>query len=165
MIIPDDDETADKYIIADDRFRSQGFEWYEISNWAKPGSECRHNVAYWKGANWWGIGPGAHSHIDGRRWWNVKHPTAYRDRIQAKLAPMQGQESLTEPEIAREEIMLSLRLPGALSLARFSGEQRRALEDFLGQGHLEQSAWDAGMLTLTQSGRLIADRIVRELVV
>ena len=165
VIIPDDDETADKYIIADDRFRSQGFEWYEISNWAKPGSECRHNVAYWKGANWWGIGPGAHSHIDGRRWWNVKHPTAYRDRIQAKLAPMQGQESLTEPEIAREEIMLSLRLPGALSLARFSGEQRRALEDFLGQGHLEQSAWDAGMLTLTQSGRLIADRIVRELVV
>jgi len=164
FIIPDDDETADKYLLADQRFHEAGFEWYEISNWSKPGSSCRHNVAYWKGANWWGIGPGAHSHINGRRWWNVKHPTAYRERIEEGHAPMQAHEILTEEEMAREEIMLLLRLPAGLSLERFNAAQRTALEDFAAQGYFEQDPWEQGLLTLSRSGRLIADRIVRELV-
>ena len=164
FIIPDDDETADKYLLADQRFHEAGFEWYEISNWSKPGSSCRHNVAYWKGANWWGIGPGAHSHINGRRWWNVKHPTAYRERIEEGHAPMQANEVLTEEEMAREEIMLLLRLPAGLSLDSFNPAQRTALEDFAAQGYFEQDPWEQGLLTLSRSGRLIADRIVRELV-
>jgi len=164
FIIPDDDETADKYLLADQLFHEAGFEWYEISNWSKPGSSCRHNVAYWKGANWWGIGPGAHSHINGRRWWNVKHPTAYRERIEEGHAPMQANEVLTEEEIAREEIMLLLRLPAGLSLDSFNTAQRTALEDFAAQGYFEQDPWERGLLTLSRSGRLIADRIVRELV-
>jgi len=164
FIIPDDDETADKYLLADQLFHEAGFEWYEISNWSKPGSSCRHNVAYWKGANWWGIGPGAHSHINGRRWWNVKHPTAYRERIEEGHAPMQAHEILTEEEMAREEIMLLLRLPAGLSLERFNPAQRTALEDFAAQGYFEQDPWEQGLLTLSRSGRLIADRIVRELV-
>jgi len=164
FIIPDDDETADKYLLADQLFHEAGFEWYEISNWSKPGSSCRHNVAYWKGANWWGIGPGAHSHINGRRWWNVKHPTAYRERIEEGHAPMQAHEILTEEEMAREEIMLLLRLPAGLSLERFNAAQRTALEDFAAQGYFEQDPWEQGLLTLSRSGRLIADRIVRELV-
>jgi len=164
FIIPDDDETADKYLLADQLFHEAGFDWYEISNWSKPGSSCRHNVAYWKGANWWGIGPGAHSHINGRRWWNVKHPTAYRERIEEGHAPMQAHEILTEEEMAREEIMLLLRLPAGLSLERFNTAQRTALEEFAAQGYFEQDPWERGLLTLSRSGRLIADRIVRELV-
>ena len=163
VAMPDDDETADKYIIADESFRAAGFTWYEISNWAKPGSECRHNLSYWQGANWWGVGPGAHSHLDGRRWWNVKHPTAYRERIMAKVAPMQEQELLSAAERAREEIMLLIRLPSALQLELLSDGQRELLTTFLMQGYLDQSSWDAGSITLTQSGRLIADRIVREI--
>lgn len=165
ITIPDDDETADKYLLADNKFRAAGFDWYEISNWSKPGSSCKHNVAYWKGANWWGAGPGAHSHIDGRRWWNVKHPTAYRERIAQKASPMHEEEFLKSDEIAREEIMLSLRLPGVLVLDEFSQEARSALDTFFAQGHFEVGPWEVGRLTLTQSGRLIADRIVRELVV
>ena len=165
ITIPDDDETADKYLLADNKFRAAGFDWYEISNWSKPGSTCKHNVAYWKGANWWGAGPGAHSHIDGRRWWNVKHPTAYRERIAQKASPMHEEEFLKSDEIAREEIMLSLRLPGVLALDEFSQEARSALDTFFAQGHFEVGPWEVGRLTLTQSGRLIADRIVRELVV
>ena len=165
ITIPDDDETADKYLLADNKFRAAGFDWYEISNWSKPGSSCKHNVAYWKGANWWGAGPGAHSHIDGRRWWNVKHPTAYRERIAQKASPMHEEEFLKSDEIAREEIMLSLRLPGVLALDEFSQEARSALDTFFAQGHFEVGPWEVGRLTLTQSGRLIADRIVRELVV
>ena len=164
FIIPDDDETADKYLLADQLFHEAGFDWYEISNWSKPGSSCRHNVAYWKGANWWGIGPGAHSHINGRRWWNVKHPTAYRERIEEGHAPMQANEVLTEEEMAREEIMLLLRLPAGLSIDSFNPAQRTALEDFVAQGYFEQDPWEQGLLTLSRSGRLIADRIVRELV-
>ena len=152
FIIPDDDETADKYLLADQRFHEAGFEWYEISNWSKPGSSCRHNVAYWKGANWWGIGPGAHSHINGRRWWNVKHPTAYRERIEEGHAPMQANEVLTEEEMAREEIMLLLRLPAGLSLDSFNPAQRTALEDFAAQGYFEQDPWEQGLLTLSRSG-------------
>lgn len=164
IIIPDDDETADKYILADEKFRAAGFNWYEISNWAKSGSPSRHNIRYWLTENWWGIGPGAHSHIDGRRWWNVKHPTAYRERIENEQAPMLDQEVLTSEEIAREEIMLRLRLPRGMRLEQFNVEQMAILENFRSENYFEEEPWSAGEITLTQSGRLVADRIVRELV-
>jgi putative oxygen-independent coproporphyrinogen III oxidase len=164
IIIPDDDETADKYILADKKFNAAGLQWYEVSNWSRAGSSCRHNVAYWQGANWWGAGPGAHSHIDGRRWWNVKHPTAYRERIENSLAPMQEQEILTPEEKSREAIMLLIRLPGGLTRAALDSAQATCIEEYVAAGDIDGLEWDLGAVTLTQQGRLIADRIVRDLV-
>ena len=164
IIIPDDDETADKYILADKKFNAAGLEWYEVSNWSRAGSSCRHNVAYWQGANWWGAGPGAHSHIDGRRWWNVKHPTSYRERIENSLAPMQEQEILTPEEKSREAIMLLIRLPGGLKREVLDNAQIACIEGYVAAGDIDGLEWDLGAVTLTQQGRLIADRIVRDLV-
>ncbi len=162
VTIPDDDETAQKYRIADDAFTAHGLKLYEVSNW---GSPCRHNVAYWNNDNWWGVGPGAHSHIDGKRWWNVKHPTAYRERLEFGQAPMQDFEVLNAQEIAREQIMLAIRMPGGLKRTELSSEQIGLLAPYLDAGFVEAEAWERGELTLTQSGRLIADRIVRDLVI
>jgi putative oxygen-independent coproporphyrinogen III oxidase len=100
VVMPDDDQTADKYLMADEKFSAAGFDWYELSNWSKPGSESRHNMAYWNGDNWWGIGAGAHSHIDGRRFWNVKHPAAYAKKLAESGNPMQEEEILTLSHVA-----------------------------------------------------------------
>jgi len=165
VVMPDDDQTADKYLIADDKFTAAGFDWYELSNWSKPGSECRHNLAYWNGDNWWGAGAGAHSHIDGRRFWNVKHPAAYTQKVLESGNPMQEQEILTAAEARTEEIMLQIRLATGLQISSLSSSEQSSLLGFLEQGHLLQSFWSDGRVVLSQSGRLIADRIVREMLV
>ncbi|WP_048698169.1 radical SAM family heme chaperone HemW, partial [Nostocoides australiense] len=95
ITMPDDDDEADKYELADELLTAAGYGWYEISNWARPGKECRHNLAYWRGADWWGFGPGAHSHVGGVRWWNVKHPGAYADRLVRGASPAAAREDLT----------------------------------------------------------------------
>lgn len=164
VTIPDDDETAEKYLIADEAFTQAGMNWYELSNWSKAGSYSRHNMAYWIGSNWWGVGPGAHSHIDGRRWWNVKHPTAYRERIEKNRSPMQEEEFLSTDEIARERIMLLMRIPNGLHTGDFTSEQIEILDRYLASGDVDRQSWSAGSLTLTRKGRLIADLIVRDLV-
>ena len=163
VVIPDDDETAEKYLLADRAFEAAGFSWYELSNWAKPGSFSRHNMAYWVNANWWGVGPGAHSHINGRRFWNVKHPKAYRDRIASGVSPAQDLEILTPAEKESERIMLGIRLREGLSLQTLSEIQRNRASLFLERGSLDQAAWAAGSLILTDEGRLVADLIVREI--
>jgi oxygen-independent coproporphyrinogen-3 oxidase len=161
--MPDDDQTADKYLMADEKFSGAGFDWYELSNWSKPGSESRHNMAYWKGENWWGAGAGAHSHIDGRRFWNVKHPAAYTKKVELNGNPMQEQEILT-PEQARDErIMLEIRLASGIALESLSVSEQSALRSYLNDGYLLDSAWERGSVTLSKTGRLIADRIVREI--
>jgi len=165
VVMPDDDQTADKYLIADDKFTAAGFDWYELSNWSKPGSECRHNLAYWNGDNWWGAGAGAHSHIDGRRFWNVKHPAAYTQKLLESGNPMQEQEILTAAEARTEEIMLQIRLATGLQISSLSSSEQSSLLGFLQQGHLLQPFWSDGRVVLSQSGRLIADRIVREMLV
>ena len=82
--MPDDDVLADRYLQADAALTAAGFSWYEVSNWARDaGARCRHNLAYWTGGDWWGVGPGAHSHVGGVRWWNVKHPAAYAAALAA----------------------------------------------------------------------------------
>jgi len=160
---PDDDLMAEKYLMADARFHEHGLNWYEISNWSRPGSQARHNIAYWQGANWWGAGPGAHSHIDGKRWWNVKHPNAYRERIEAGLSPEQAHEILTEEEKELEKVLLAIRIPRGLALDEFTGRQTTVLNSYRESGAFEESDWSAGFITLSQRGRLIADAIVREL--
>lgn len=165
VVMPDDDQTADKYLIADDKFTAAGFNWYELSNWSKPGSECRHNLAYWNGDNWWGAGAGAHSHIDGRRFWNVKHPAAYTQKVLESGNPMQEQEILTSTQARTEEIMLQIRLATGLSVSALSLSERSSLLGFLREGHLLEPFWESGRVVLSRSGRLIADRIVREMLV
>jgi len=163
VVMPDDDETADKYLLADEKFRAAGLDWYELSNWSKPGSESKHNLAYWNGTNWWGAGPGAHSHIDGKRWWNVKHPTAYKEKISSGQSPMDDQEELTLEEKSSERIMLEIRLARGIDSKTLTAEQISTLEGFKNQGHLLDGSWASGRIVLSTSGRLIADRIVREI--
>ncbi len=165
ITMPDDDETAEKYRMADDSFSQAGFTWYELSNWARPGGECRHNIAYWQNSEWWGLGPGAHSHIENSRWWNVKHPNSYRAKITANETPIQEREELSLDNQRTENLMLAIRMKAGIALKNLSEEQCVAAEKYVGSEHLDLEKWERGALVLTQSGRLIADRIVRELLV
>ncbi len=162
VVVPDDDETADKYLLADEKFREAGMDWYELSNWSKPGSECKHNLFYWYGENWWGAGPGAHSHINGRRWWNVKHPTAYKERMLSSGDPTHESEVLTHEEREEERLLLNIRLPRGIALDSLSSDQVARLKPFLSDGHLSAEHWESGAVSLTHTGRLLADRIVRD---
>ncbi len=163
IVIPDDDQTADKYLIADEEFSKAGFNWYELSNWSNAGGECRHNIAYWEGANWWGLGPGAHSHIDGERFWNVKHPNAYRERLEADQSPIMDSEVLSFEQKESERVMLEIRLPGGIAKSSLTAQSLARLESYLTGGQISREYWDQGQISLTLSGRLMADRIVREI--
>ncbi len=160
---PDDDLTAEKYIMADQAFTAAGFNWYELSNWAKPNSQSKHNLAYWLGHNWWGAGPGAHSHINGKRFWNVKHPNLYKQKIQANETVILNSEVLEGSQIESERLMLSIRLPQGVAKNTLNNQQILELTDYVNSGHLDQENWNRGRATLTLDGRLIADRIVREI--
>lgn len=163
VVMPDDDQTADKYLLADEKFTAAGFDWYELSNWSRPGSQSRHNLAYWNGDNWWGAGAGAHSHIDGRRFWNVKHPAAYTQKVLEAGNPMQEEEILTVEQARSEEIMLQIRLATGIARATLSEREESSLSDFLNGGYLVRESWERGSVVLSKTGRLIADRIVREI--
>ncbi len=165
LSMPDDDVMADMYLLVDQLANDAGLSWYELSNWSKPGHESRHNVAYWKNANWWGLGPGAHSHRDGVRWWNIKHPTAYKSALFAGTTVIAESETLTASQLADEAIMLQIRMREGIALSKLSADQISRIEAYSQTGHLDKERWLKGTLQLTPSGRLIADRIVRELVV
>ncbi|GHF42640.1 coproporphyrinogen III oxidase [Streptomyces morookaense] len=161
----DDDVHADRYLIAEDKLSAAGFAWYEVSNWAtSEAGRCRHNELYWRGADWWGAGPGAHSHVGGVRWWNVKHPGAYAQALSEGRSPGAGREVLPEEDRRVERILLELRLVDGcpLSLLRPAGlaAAGRALAD----GLLEPGPYEAGRAVLTLRGRLLADAVVRDLV-
>jgi oxygen-independent coproporphyrinogen-3 oxidase len=158
-----DDLTAEKYLVADKAFTAAGYEWYELSNWAKSGSLSKHNLAYWLGDNWWGAGPGAHSHLNGKRFWNVKHPNLYKERVLANQSPVADSEALDESQIESERLMLSLRLPSGLDKKSLNELQLAELSSYVQSGHLDQANWNQGRATLTLDGRLIADRILRQI--
>ena len=161
---PDDDEMADRYLAADDLFAAAGLGWYEISNWAAgPDSVCRHNLLYWSGGNWWGVGPGAHSHVGGTRWWNVRHPAAYAGRIMAGASPGQAREILTGSERRTERIMLETRLATGCPLAGLGAAGRRAASAAVADGLADPGAFEAGRVVLTATGRLLADAVIRDL--
>lgn len=159
----DDDLTAEKYLLADAAFHDAGFTWYELSNWSKDSGESKHNTAYWLNKNWWGLGPGAHSHINGKRWWNVKHPNLYREKIEQKRKPELDFEVLEPIQIESERLMLSIRLPQGIAKDSLSNGQIERLDQYLKSGALDTAKWNAGSVSLTLNGRLIADRIVREI--
>jgi oxygen-independent coproporphyrinogen-3 oxidase len=161
---PDDDAMADRYLIADEMLGAAGLTWYELSNWAKSEkSQSRHNLLYWTGGEWWGFGPGAHSHVGGVRWWNVKHPAAYATRLAAGRSPAAARERLTAPERQMEEIMLRARLAGGLPLTLLAGTAAADAERMVDDGLLDRSAYAAGRLVLTLRGRLLADAVIRDL--
>jgi putative oxygen-independent coproporphyrinogen III oxidase len=157
----DDDDLADKYLVAEEVLTSAGLQAYEVSNWARtPADRCRHNLGYWRGDNWWGIGPGAHSHVGGTRWWNVKHPASYAARLAAGQSPAYAREVLAAEDRRVERVMLELRLTEGLDPAVLTVRERRRVPDLVGGGLLEPRP---DRLVLTLPGRLLADGVVRDL--
>ncbi|MFI6443588.1 radical SAM family heme chaperone HemW [Kitasatospora sp. NPDC050543] len=161
----DDDVHADRYLIAEEALSKAGFTWYEVSNWATDeAGRCRHNELYWTGADWWGAGPGAHSHVGGVRWWNAKHPAAYAQALAEGRTPAQGREILPEEDRRVERILLELRLVDGCPLDLLAPAGRRAADRALADGLLDPAAYAAGRAVLTLQGRLLADAVVRDLV-
>lgn len=160
----DPDMQADMYELADERFSAAGLEWYEVSNWARGASNrSRHNLGYWRGGDWWGIGPGAHGHLAGTRWWNVRHPAVYAARLAAGEAPVDAWERLDSDAIELERILLGLRIRDGLPLDTLSALARHAAAEHRDAGLLDPGAFAAGMVRLTRSGRLLTDVVVRAL--
>ena len=154
---PDDDAAADRYRIIGAMASAAGLEWYEVSNWARPGSECRHNLGYWSDADWWGAGPGAHGHLDGRRWWNLKHPAAYARALAEGQSPLAGEETVDEEGRALEQVMLGVRIRAGIPRAGLPDD---AVAQLVAEGLVEVSR---DRVVLTSSGRLLADAVVRRL--
>ncbi len=160
---PTDDDEADKYELADELLAAAGFEWYEISNWTRTErGRCRHNEAYWRSHDWWGVGPGAHSHVAGVRWWNVKHPAAWAQRL-AEGSPAAAREVLTPEQRTDEEILLGVRLSEGLPTDRLSAEGRRAVAGLVADGLVDGRCAIGGRVRLTRRGRLLADTVVHQL--
>ncbi|MFB9235912.1 radical SAM family heme chaperone HemW [Plantactinospora siamensis] len=161
---PSDDVAADRYLAAEAALSAAGFGWYEVSNWAtSPDARCRHNLLYWTGADWWGLGPGAHSHVGGVRWWNVKHPSTYAARLATGSSPGYGREVLTGDDARTEDVMLRLRLADGLPLATLDEPGRAAADRALADGLLDPHPYASGRAVLTLRGRLLADAVVRDL--
>ncbi|QOD42495.1 radical SAM family heme chaperone HemW [Clavibacter zhangzhiyongii] len=160
---PDEDLQADMYELADRMLGEAGYEWYEVSNWARGGRRSRHNLAYWQGHDWWGVGPGAHSHVGGVRWWNVKHPAAYADRVLAGASPGAGRETLDDATREVERVLLGARIRDGLAIPTLTAEGRRQVAGLIADGLVDPRAALAGTLVLTLQGRLLADAVVRRL--
>jgi putative oxygen-independent coproporphyrinogen III oxidase len=161
LAMPDDDDLADKYLLADHRLAEAGLEWYEVSNWSRDlATRCRHNELYWTGGHWWGVGPGAHSHVGGVRWWNVRHPAAYAGRLAAGTSPAAARELLDSETQRVERVLLELRLRDGLPVPVLEGHGRARVADLTARGLVELHA---ERLVLTRQGRLLADAVVRDL--
>ncbi len=160
----DDDDLADKYLAADEALEKAGLGWYEVSNWARDETaRCRHNEIYWRGDDWWGIGPGAHSHVGGVRWWNVKHPVAYAGRIESGASPAQAREVLDAETRRVERVLLEVRLRDGLPADVLDEAGRGNVADQVARGNVDADGWDRGRVVLTRKGRLLADAVVRDL--
>jgi oxygen-independent coproporphyrinogen-3 oxidase len=167
---PEDDVLAARYEEVDAALSAAGLHWYEVSNWATgPGAWCRHNLGYWRGCDWWGFGPGAHSHVGGVRWWNVKHPARYADLLASGTSPAAGREQLSTKDQEVERIMLELRLSDGLSIDYLSAPAQTEAHAAAAEGLLDPAAITGvngahGRLILTPRGRLLADAVIRRLV-
>ncbi len=157
----DDDDLADKYLMAEERLSAAGLSAYEVSNWSTgAATRCRHNLAYWRSDHWWGIGPGAHSHVGGVRWWNVKHPAAYAARIAERVSPAYAREVLGVEERRVERVLLELRLAEGLDTGQLTESERDRVPGLIARGLAETRD---NRLVLTRQGRLLADGVVRDL--
>ncbi len=157
---PDDDVLAHRYELVDKQLSAAGFDWYEVSNWSRPGGQCRHNLGYWDGGQWWGAGPGAHSYVGATRWWNVKHPNAYAQILDDAALPVAGFEQLTPRQRHTEDVLLRIRLRQGLSQDLLDDAERERAAVAVEDGLLTP---DGERLVLTNRGRLLADGVVRML--
>ena len=159
--MPDDDVLASSYEMVDSVLSGAGFSWYEVSNWAtSAAAQCLHNVLYWKGADWWGFGPGAHSHVGGVRFWNVKHPARYSSLLAEGKSPAAGREVLSDEDRRVERVLLELRLAEGLPIDVLDAAGRAEARTAIADGLLESSD---DRCVLTDRGRLLADAVVRRL--
>ncbi|MBB3603232.1 oxygen-independent coproporphyrinogen-3 oxidase [Mycolicibacterium sp. BK556] len=156
---PDDDVLAHRYELLDQRLSAAGLSWYEVSNWSRPGAECRHNIGYWNGGQWWGAGPGAHAFVGDTRWWNVKHPSAYAETLAGGQVPVAEFERLDAHARHIENVLLQIRLRTGLPLAALTESEQRRADDAVAGGLLIRSG---DRLVLTDRGRLLADAVVRD---
>ena len=160
----DDDLQADMYELADSTLEAAGYAWYEVSNWARGDAlRSRHNLAYWQGHDWWGVGPGAHSHVGGVRWWNVKHPSAYAERMLAGHSPAAGRETLDAETQRVERVLLRTRLREGLALWELTDTGRLTVAALIAEELIDGRAAMRGTVQLTVRGRLLADAVVRRL--
>jgi putative oxygen-independent coproporphyrinogen III oxidase len=157
---PDDDVLAHRYELVDEQLSAAGFDWYEVSNWSRAGGQCRHNLGYWDGGQWWGAGPGAHSYVGATRWWNVKHPNAYAQILDGAALPVAGFEQLTAQQRHTEDVLLRIRLRQGLPLDLLDDAERERAAVAVEDGLLTP---DGERLVLTDRGRLLADGVVRML--
>ena len=167
---PDEDLQADKYELADELLTAAGFAWYEVSNWAKVAdsedNRSAHNISYWQSQDWWGYGPGAHSHVGGVRWWNVKHPSAYSGKLTDDVSPAAGRETLSERTRLEERILLEIRVESGLSVEQVksvNSEAGKLIAGFIADGLVDPGSAIRGALKLTLKGRLLADSLVRKI--
>ncbi|RRQ25790.1 coproporphyrinogen III oxidase [Rhodococcus sp. Eu-32] len=159
--MPDDDVLAARYERIDSVLSGAGLSWYEVSNWASDAdAECKHNVGYWDGGDWWGAGPGAHSHVGGTRFWNVKHPARYADQLASGAFPVAGSELLTREDRHLEELMLKIRLRTGLPADVLDADERHAADQVVADGLM---TFADGRFVLTDRGRLLADAVVRSI--
>ncbi|GAB7146119.1 radical SAM family heme chaperone HemW [Mycobacterium riyadhense] len=160
LAAPDDDVLAHRYELVDARLAAAGLNWYEVSNWCRPGTECRHNLGYWDGGQWWGAGPGAHGYVGATRWWNVKHPNTYAQLLNDATLPVAGFEQLDADALHTEDVLLKIRLRQGLPLDRLTAAERERADGAVADGLLIS---DGDRLVLTGRGRLLADAVVRTL--
>jgi oxygen-independent coproporphyrinogen-3 oxidase len=160
---PSDDVAAHRYELIDTKLRSLGMSWYEVSNWAKPYGECKHNIAYWRNQDWLGIGPGAHAHSAGTRSWNLKHPAAWAARVDEGVSAVAEFEVLQPSDIKHEEIMLGLRLREGLPLTNLDADGLAQAQLAVAEGLIEPVSFAEGKAILTFQGRLLADGLVARL--
>lgn len=167
LVEQSEDELADKYELADQMLQAAGFNWYEVSNWSKTQeTKSAHNIAYWESNDWWGFGPGAHSHIGGVRWWNVKHPSAYSEKLAAATSPALGRELLGAQTRLEERVLLEIRINDGLDVEiakSISSNASKLISEFIADGLVDGAKAIAGRLVLTLRGRLLADSLVRQL--
>jgi oxygen-independent coproporphyrinogen-3 oxidase len=155
----DDDVLAQRYELVDAALRDAGLDWYEVSNWCRPGGECLHNLGYWAGGEWWGAGPGAHGYVGDTRWWNVKHPNAYAQSLAHGQLPVGDFEELGTAERHTEEVMLRVRLRTGLPLRVLDDAELRRADVAVADGLIERNG---DSFVLTDRGRLLADAVVRD---
>ena len=160
LAAPDDDVLAHRYELVDERLAAAGLTWYEVSNWSRPDGECRHNLGYWDGGQWWGAGPGAHGYVGTTRWWNVKHPNTYAEMLASARLPVGGFEQLDTDDLHTEDVLLKSRLRQGLPLDRLGDAERERAKAVVADGLLVS---DGNILVLTPRGRLLADAVVRTL--
>jgi oxygen-independent coproporphyrinogen-3 oxidase len=161
LAAPDEDALARRYALADARLGAAGLRWYEVSNWAAgPAARCRHNLGYWRSGHWWALGPGAHGHVGGLRFWTHRHPAAHARAVAAGELPLAGHEVLDPAARRLERVMLELRLAEGLDLGRLDPAGRAAAERLAADGLLTLGA---GRAVLTLDGRRLADGVIRAL--